>query len=67
MTRLVTAAIRKPGWKQKFGRVTPGLVNLLPYGPLHERINMMIDLEFASQLPLLHGANGKAQTASPMP
>lgn len=33
---------------------------------LDERINMMIDLEFASQLPLLHGANGKAQTASPV-
>lgn len=26
---------------------------------LDERINMMIDLEFASQLPLLHGADGK--------
>lgn len=28
---------------------------------LDERICMMIDLEFASQLPLLHGANGRAQ------
>jgi hypothetical protein len=33
---------------------------------LDERINMMISLEFASQLPLLHGADGKAQTAAPV-
>ncbi|HTP69928.1 MAG TPA: hypothetical protein VMJ35_13555 [Dongiaceae bacterium] len=30
---------------------------------LDERISMMIDLEFASQLPLLHGAHGTAQSA----
>jgi len=29
MTPEVPAAIPKPGWKQKWGRVTPGLVNLL--------------------------------------
>jgi hypothetical protein len=33
---------------------------------LDERISMMINLEFASQLPLLHGAPGQRQTTSPM-
>jgi hypothetical protein len=33
---------------------------------LDERITMMIDLEFASQLPLLHGAPGQRQTTSPV-
>ena len=33
---------------------------------LDERISMMIDLEFASQLPLLHGAPGRAQAPSPV-
>ena len=33
---------------------------------LDERISMMINLEFASQLPLLHGASGLRQTNSPM-
>jgi len=30
---------------------------------LDERISMMIDLQFASQLPLLHGAHGQGQTS----
>ena len=33
---------------------------------LDERISMMIDLEFASQLPLLHGALANRQTTSPV-
>jgi hypothetical protein len=33
---------------------------------LDERINMMINLEFASQLPLLHGNHGQNQPTSPM-
>jgi len=33
---------------------------------LDERITMMIDLEFASQLPLLHGAPGQGATDSKM-
>ena len=35
MTPEVPAAIPKPGWKQKWGRLTPGLVNLLPYDRHH--------------------------------
>jgi hypothetical protein len=33
---------------------------------LDERISMMINLEFASQLPLLHGLPGQRQTNQPM-
>jgi hypothetical protein len=33
---------------------------------LDERLSMMINLEFASQLPLLHGAHGQNQPTSPM-
>jgi len=33
---------------------------------LDERISMMINLEIASQLPLLHGASGQRHTTSPM-
>jgi hypothetical protein len=34
---------------------------------LDERISMMINLEFASQLPLLHGAHEQGQSSSRMP
>jgi hypothetical protein len=33
---------------------------------LDQRITMMIDLQFASQLPLLHGIHGQAQAAAPI-
>jgi len=34
---------------------------------LDERIGMMIDLEFASQLPLLHGVNTHGESSSRKP
>jgi hypothetical protein len=56
------------GWKSMSGSFAPStflLKDALPgkkaatFFQLDERISMMINLEIASQLPLLHGASGQ--------
>ena len=50
----------------------PAVKDILPgkkaatFFQLDERISMMINLEFASQLPLLHGAHGQGESSSTM-
>jgi MFS superfamily sulfate permease-like transporter len=48
MTAEVPAAIPKPGWKQKWGRLTPGLANLLPYDRHHLVHDLIAGLSVAA-------------------